>query len=140
MIRPANEVFQPERGGVFHHLGELLGLLGRYGKARWQLARVEGKAALGELALAAGLVAGAALMAVVAYLFLCAAVVLGVSQAFGGGGAALAWSCAGMTLLQAGLAALAVWWALRKARQPKLKETWEELRKEQAWVQNLAKS
>lgn len=139
MIRPTNEVFEPENANAFKSLGALLRVLGRYGKARWNLARLEGKAAFGDLAAAVGLVAAGALAAVLAYLFLCWALVLAVAQAIGGR-FTLAWTCAGMAVLQGFIVALALWLGVKKARQPKLQQTFDELRKEQAWVQNLAKS
>ena len=123
-----------ESAGFFAHALELLGAALAYGQARFALASLEGREALGHYLKTIALLAGGLVVLVFGYFFFCLAAVFAIATAFGGG---TAWIW--VTLSAGGLHALAGTALVFKVRsmvnRPVFAATLEEFQKDQTWLE-----
>lgn len=124
--------------GLFAHLARLLGGLAGYGKARAALAGIEGKEAAIHYAIVLGLALAGGVVLVFGYLFVVITVAFALAAWIGGEHAWL-WVTGGIALLHLLLAAGLVFVAWRRIKKPMLGCTFEELRKDKEWLNQLAK-
>jgi uncharacterized membrane protein YqjE len=123
-----------ESAGFFDHALELLGAALAYAQARFALASLEGREALGHYLKTLGLLAGGVVIIVFGYFFLCLAAIFAIATAFGGG---TAWIW--VTLAAAGIHAAIGIVLLFKVRslvqRPVFAATLEEFKNDQTWLE-----
>jgi len=125
------------RTGIFSHLTGFLSAATQYLSARLALAGLEAKEAGMHYGIAAGLIAGGLFIAVLGYVLFVITAVFAIAAAFDGEYAWIIVMGAAALFHLAGAAAL-VFFGLQRLRTGAFSSTLEELKKDQAWLTNLA--
>lgn len=136
MTHHASESGQP---GIFTHTAGFLAATVRYFKARATLVGIEAKEAGFNYGVAAGVIAAALLLALLAYVFLIITAVFGVAALFESRNAWI--GVMGITaLLHAIVAGLLIVIARRRFKAGMFPMTFEEFTKDQEWLTKLSKN
>jgi uncharacterized membrane protein YqjE len=125
------------RTGTFSHLVRLFSSAAQYLTARFSLVGVEAKEAGLRYGIGVGMIAAGLFVAILGYVFLVITAVFGIAAAFD---AEHAWIIVmgGAALLHLGGAVVLAFLARRRLKEGAFSETVEELKKDQAWLSNLA--
>ena len=133
----SNPMPSPHRRGILADIAAFLAATARYTRARLTLAGIEAREAGSNFGLAAAMVAGAMLVAVLGYVFLVITLVFAIAAAFTATHAWL-WVMAAAALLHLAGAAALVWLACKRVQAGAFPATLAELRKDQQWLTLLA--
>jgi uncharacterized membrane protein YqjE len=135
VAEPAPErVKSAESAGIVAHAIELLGAALAYFQARFALASLEGREAVGHYFKTLGLLLGAIVVIVFGYFFLCFAGVFAIATAFGGGTAWI-WVTLAAAVLHLLIGVAFVFKVRSLVQRPVLAATLEEFKKDQAWLE-----
>lgn len=121
------------RAGFFDHALELVAAAWSYLRARFELASIEGREAGANWLKALALLLAGIVVVVFGYFFFCFALIFAIATAFGGG-AAWIWVTLGAALIHFGLGALLIFKVKALVQEPLLPVTFDEFRKDQAWL------
>ena len=124
----------PERPGLFTHALDLFGAAVAYLQARFALASLEGREAVGHYFKTLALLLGGIVVIVFGYFFFWLAAIFAIATAFGGG-AAWIWVTLGAAVLHFALGAGVILKVRSLVRQPVFAATLEEFKKDQTWLE-----
>ena len=119
--------------GVLAASGEFAAAWAAYFRARMSLLGIEAREAGLRLGIAAGLAVGALVVVLLGYMLLVFAIVFAIA-AWAGGGHAWIWTTLGAAFVHFALAGAAIFFALQKFKEPILPDSLDQLRKDQAWL------
>ena len=119
--------------GFFRHALALISTVLTYGKARFELAGVESKEAALHYAILLALAAGALVVIVFGYFFLCLALIFLIAAAFENEHAWI-WVTFGMALLHFGGAGACLWIAKARFGERVFAATMDEFKRDQEWL------
>jgi uncharacterized membrane protein YqjE len=125
------------RTGTLSHFAGFLSSAVRYLAARLTLVGIEAKEAGAHYGVAAAMVVGGLLVAVLGYVFLVTTAVFGIAAVFDGKHAWIV-VMGGAALLHLSGAAALVFLAIRRIRTGAFSNTLEEFKKDQEWLTKLA--
>ena len=129
---------QTAHGGIFKELTALLAAKLAYLRARLELAGIESKEALVNLAIVLAMAAGALVLILFGYLLCVLAVVFLIAGLCGGGNAWI-WVMLGAGVLHFLTALGFALWAKSRLSRPMFAASLEEFRKDQEWLTRRAK-
>lgn len=137
MPRSSPDASTAEARGILGELAALLGAKLAYLRARFELASIEGKDALANLAIILALAIGALVVIVFGYFFVVIALVFLIAWAYGGGNAWI-WVMIGAGVLHFLIAAGLALVAKVRLDRRMFEATLDEFRKDQEWLTTRA--
>lgn len=119
--------------GVLAASGEFAAAGAAYLRARISLLGIEAREAGARVGIAAGLVVGALFVVLLGYVLLVFAIIFAIA-AWAGGEHAWIWTTLAAALVHFGLAGAALFLAVKKFKDPMFADSLDQLRKDQAWL------